>query len=101
MALKSARSKYEPDQFIEEGAYKLNANDPFDMDVRAAANELALRGDPSAAVQYLIFAKSMETQKPVVIPTITFAKKGSDDKEVSQNATTLIDALIKSGWKVS
>ena len=86
---------------MEKGSYRLNADDPFDMDVRAAANEIALRGDPEAAIEYLVFAQSMDTVVPVKIPTVTFSKKDHADMEVSPNAASLIDALIKSGYKIS
>ena len=99
--LKGARDKYKPSVYVEKDAYRLDPNDPFDMDVRAAANEIALRGDPEAAIEYLVFAQSMNTVATVKIPTVTFSKKGQPDKEVSQNASVMIDALIKSGWKVS
>ena len=101
MALKSGRDKYKPSVYVEKESFSLDATDPFDMDTRAAANEIALRGDPEGAIEYLVFASSMKTVAPVKIPSITFSKKGAEDKVVSQNDKVMIEALLKSGYKIS
>lgn len=101
MGLKSGRDKYKPSVYVDKESFKFDSTDPFDMDTRAAANEIALRGDPEGAIEYLVFASSMHTVTPVKVPQITFSKKGSDDKVVSKNDKVMIDALLKSGYKIS
>jgi len=98
--LKSGKSAYEPDTYVSEGTYGMNGDDPADMDAKATAVEMAKRGDPQAAVQFLIFYKSMKTTKAVEIPTLTFYKKGHEDKIISQNAHSIHAALTASGYKI-
>jgi len=101
MSIKMKKKGYQPDVYIEPGSIELDATDPYDMDVRAAANQLALKGDVHAAYEYVIFNAGLKTTQPVTIPTVCFSKKGHADMEVSQNNHALIDALTKSGWKVT
>jgi len=98
--LKNAKNPYAPDQYISEGQFKLDASDPADMDAKATAVEMAKRGDPEGAIQFLTLYKAMDSVKPIVIPSLTFCKKGREDRTISQNASAVIDALIKSGWQV-
>ena len=99
--LKKARDKYSPSVYVEKDSFVFDESDPFDMDGRATADEIARRGDPEASIEYLVFRSSMKTQKPITIPTVTFSKKGHADKEVSQNNHAMIEALLKSGYKIS
>ena len=100
MSVKLKKGRFEPDVYVEPGTYNLDATDAFDMDVRAAANQIALKGDPGAAVEYLNFAVGINTTEPVKIPMVTFAKAKCDNKEVSENNHAMINALTASGWKI-
>jgi len=85
--------------FLEKGQFELDPNNKYDMEARAVANQLWLRGDVKGAMGFLTLHKAIRiiNYKPVKVEMITFNKKGKI-KEVPKNCKAVINALIKSGW---
>ena len=99
MGLKSSRTPYQPDVYLEPKSVQFDPESVDDMNTLHKIRTAVERGDQEVAANLITLHKSIKLVEPVE-PIKTFIlKKGKETMEIPMNAE-LLERLQKDGFKV-